>query len=99
MTAEAKGWCTGWLDSVADGTFTMSQRKLTSIEAKGGGLDVVREIARRRAYIWCCVRTTMETSWLRPASSRLKFCARAKGLAEVASPFLSLGQVIHALRG
>lgn len=38
-------WAADWLASVADGSNTMSQRKLTSIEKRGGGLDAVRAVA------------------------------------------------------
>lgn len=41
-------WATEWLDAVANGSNTMSQRKLTSIEARGGGLDAVRAIAEQK---------------------------------------------------
>ncbi len=41
-------WATQWLSAVADGTLTMSQRKLSSIEARGGGLDAVVAVARER---------------------------------------------------
>ena len=38
-------WATEWLAGVADGSNTMSQRKLTSIEKKGGGLEAVKAVA------------------------------------------------------
>ena len=41
-------WATEWLDTVADGSNTMSQRKLTSIETRGGGLDAVKAIAEQK---------------------------------------------------
>ena len=41
-------WALRWLDSVASGANTMSQRKLKSIEKRGGGLAVVRRIAKTR---------------------------------------------------
>jgi hypothetical protein len=41
-------WATEWLSAVANGTLTMSQRKLSSIEARGGGLDAVVAIAREQ---------------------------------------------------
>ena len=44
----APDWATEWLDSVADGTFTMSQRKLSSVEARGGGLAAVKAIAKEK---------------------------------------------------
>ena len=40
-------WLKKWLDSVADGSSTMSQRKLTSIEGKVG-LVAARKAARQR---------------------------------------------------
>lgn len=40
-----RDWAAAWLEGVADGTSTMSQRKLDTIE-KHGGLDVAREVAR-----------------------------------------------------
>ena len=42
------GWAEAWLDSVANSSATMSQRSLTSIEKRGGGLDAVAEVARRK---------------------------------------------------
>ena len=41
-------WANSWLDSVAKGLNTMSQRKLSSIEKRGGGLDAVKAIAQRK---------------------------------------------------
>lgn len=41
-------WAADWLDRVADGSSTMSQRKLTSIETRGGGLDAVRALAEQK---------------------------------------------------
>ena len=38
-------WATGWLAGVADGSNTMSQRKLSSIERLGGGLETVKSVA------------------------------------------------------
>jgi hypothetical protein len=37
-------WITTWLDAVADGSNTMSQRTLSSIE-KHGGLETVKAVA------------------------------------------------------
>ncbi len=42
------GWAERWLDSVADGSNTMSQRKLSSIDKQGGGLAEVEKIARAK---------------------------------------------------
>lgn len=36
------------LDAVADGANTMSQRKLSSIEKRGGGLEAVKALAEQR---------------------------------------------------
>jgi hypothetical protein len=36
------------LDSVASGVSTMSQRKIGSIEKRGGGLKAVRDLAKER---------------------------------------------------
>ena len=41
-------WASTWLDGVAAGANTMSQRRLTSVETKGGGLDAVRAMAERK---------------------------------------------------
>ncbi len=41
-------WTADWLDSVANGSNTMSQRKLSSIEKRGGGIDAVRVIAEQK---------------------------------------------------
>ena len=41
-------WATEWLDGVADGSNTMSQRKLTSVEKKGGGLAAVKAVAKEK---------------------------------------------------
>jgi hypothetical protein len=40
-------WAEGWLDQVANGTLTMSQRTLASVE-KNGGMNVVKRLARTR---------------------------------------------------
>ena len=40
-------WAADWLDQVADGTNTMSQRKLSSVEAHGG-LEAVKALARQK---------------------------------------------------
>jgi hypothetical protein len=44
----ATAWALKWLDAVADGSATMSQRKLTSIEKRGGGLNAVKSLAREK---------------------------------------------------
>ncbi len=43
-----RAWAAEWLAAVADGTLTMSQRKLSSVETRGGGVDAVVEEARAR---------------------------------------------------
>ena len=47
-TQSASQWATRWLDAVADGSNTMSQRKLSSIQARGGGLEAVKIIAEQK---------------------------------------------------
>lgn len=44
----AAQWAAEWLDGVADGSNTMSQRKLSSVEKRGGGLEAVAALARAR---------------------------------------------------
>lgn len=39
-------WADAWLRQVADGTLTMSQRKVTTVEGHGG-LEAVAAVARR----------------------------------------------------
>jgi len=41
-------WAAEWLDAVADGSNTMSQRKLSSIEKRGGGIKKVQVIAKQK---------------------------------------------------
>lgn len=41
-------WAGEWLDKVAAGSNTMSQRKLSSIEARGGGLEAVKTLAKQK---------------------------------------------------
>lgn len=41
-------WAERWLDAVASGEATMSQRRLSSVETRGGGLDSVASLARAR---------------------------------------------------
>ncbi len=41
-------WASDWLDSVADGSNTMSQRKLLSIEKRGGGIKAVKALAKKK---------------------------------------------------
>lgn len=48
QTEAQNRWATDWLDAVAAGANTMSQRKLTSIQTRGGGLDAVQALAAER---------------------------------------------------
>ena len=41
-------WAERWLAGVADGTFTMSQRRLSAVETLGGGLAAVRRAAEAK---------------------------------------------------
>jgi hypothetical protein len=41
-------WTAEWMKSVADGTNTMSARRLSSIDRRGGGLAAVKAEAKRR---------------------------------------------------
>ena len=41
-------WTAEWISSVAAGSNTMSARKLTSIEKRGGGLKAVASAARKQ---------------------------------------------------
>ena len=45
---EAEQWAGAWLDAVASGAGTMSQRKLLSIDKRGGGIEAVRRLAEAR---------------------------------------------------
>lgn len=52
MTTEADAaWLANWLDLVASGEATMSQRALTSIEAKGGIEAAIRAAKTRRVHL------------------------------------------------
>ena len=44
----AARWTAEWLNAVATGENTMSQRKLTSIKANGGGLEAVKAAAKEK---------------------------------------------------
>ena len=48
MTSPEDKWTDGWLDSVADASNTMSQRKLSSIEQRGGGMQAVKSHAKKK---------------------------------------------------
>ena len=47
QSVPTSSWAEQWLDGVADGSKTMSQRKLSVIE-KQGGLMVVKDLAIQR---------------------------------------------------
>ena len=47
-TTPQSRWADEWLAAVADGTLSMSQRKLSTIESRGGGLGAVKAAAECR---------------------------------------------------
>ena len=52
---DPKDWATRWLDAVAGGANSMSQRKLESVESRGGGLLAVRKLAKKRGVHLLCL--------------------------------------------
>ena len=46
---ESARWIAAWLDAVAAGENTMSQRKLTSIKKNGGGLEAAKAAAKEKS--------------------------------------------------
>ena len=46
--SENNAWTNEWLEGVAKGTNTMSQRMVSSIEKRGGGLTTVKREASKR---------------------------------------------------
>ena len=48
MSEPQNRWTNEWLDSVKGGSNTMSQRKLSSIERRGGGINVVKAAAKKK---------------------------------------------------
>ncbi len=44
----ASRWASQWLDAVANGSNIMSQRRLTSVLERGGGLEAVRSVAEAK---------------------------------------------------
>ena len=44
----AQQWAEDWLNAVADGTLAMSQRTLSSVEKRGGGLEAVKAAAQEK---------------------------------------------------
>ncbi len=45
---DATQWADEWLGAVADGSNTMSQRKLSSVQERGGGLEAVKVMAEQK---------------------------------------------------
>ncbi len=45
---EADHWANEWLQGVADGSRKMSQRKLTAVESRGGGIASVKRVAQAK---------------------------------------------------
>lgn len=41
----SRRWAEEWLSGVADGSNAMSQRKLTSVKTRGGGLEAIKAVA------------------------------------------------------
>jgi hypothetical protein len=48
MCSETADWIEKWLNAVAAGSGTMSQRKLSSFEKRGGGLATAKRLAEQR---------------------------------------------------
>ncbi len=48
MDKSAEQWAGEWLDGVANGSSTMSQRKVSSIEKRGGGIEAVAALAKQK---------------------------------------------------
>ncbi len=69
---EQSFWADAWLDGVASGAATMSQRALTTIEAKGG-LEPVVAAARARGVHLC--QLTDDTGKVLIAASQHPFVA------------------------
>ena len=47
-TKQDNEWTTKWLNSVVDGSSTMSQRKTSSVEKYGGGINALKRKAKQR---------------------------------------------------
>jgi hypothetical protein len=47
-TKQENEWTKKWLDSVVDGSSTMSQRKTSSVEKHGGGINALKRKAKQR---------------------------------------------------
>lgn len=69
MTAEPF-WADAWLDSVASGAATMSQRAMTTIDAKGGLAPVIAAARARGIHL---VRLTDDAGKVLIAASREPF--------------------------
>ena len=48
MNTPSSQWADDWLESVVDGSNTMSQRKLSSVEKRGGGIKAVSAAAKKK---------------------------------------------------
>ncbi|MEP7088375.1 MAG: hypothetical protein ABI884_13815 [Gemmatimonadota bacterium] len=48
LERDANEWTSAWLESVKSGPNAMSQRRLSSVERLGGGLRVLRSLARAK---------------------------------------------------
>lgn len=44
-------WMTRWIDAVADGSTTMSQRRLSSIERHGGTVSAIAAATKRGVHL------------------------------------------------
>ena len=47
-TKQDNDWTKKWLDSVVNGSSTMSQRKTSSVEKHGGSLEALKREAKKR---------------------------------------------------
>jgi DNA polymerase III delta subunit len=56
MTQTATEWLSKWLDAVAAGGATMSQRSLHQLELRGGDLRLLRRLAKQRGVHLLLVR-------------------------------------------
>ena len=63
-------WADAWLDGVASGAATMSQRAMTTVEAKGGVAPVVAAARLRGVHL---LRLTGDTGKVLIAASREPF--------------------------
>ncbi len=70
MTDQDAGWIKSWLDSVASGKATMSQRKRSSIDAHGG---LEAAVSAARAAGLHLVQLTDDEGHVLVAASRAPF--------------------------